>query len=398
MKNGARGMICALAMLATLALPGMTTSGAANAQVSVGISVGFAPPELPVYEQPICPGEGYIWTPGYWAWDGDDYYWVPGTWVEAPQPGYLWTPAYWGWGGSAFIFHSGYWGPQVGFYGGINYGFGYSGRGYEGGRWDGGRFFYNRSVNNVNVTVIHNVYETRVVNNYNVTRVSYNGGNGGVNGRATAAEEAAARERHVGEVQGQRQQEEAARANRELRASANHGKPPVAATPRAGSFNGGVAAREGGNYNPPNRGANNNGANNAERNNIRPNAEANAARNNTTYSHAKDIPAANRPDRPNTGSPKTDQKYLQQQERLNQQQQQDHQKMQQKQDQEHQRMEQQKSNDARKQQVEQKHQQQTQQMEQKHTQQQQTMQQHQQPKPQQQKPQPQPHPSDEKPH
>ena len=26
------------------------------------------PPPLPVYEQPPCPVEGYIWTPGYWAW------------------------------------------------------------------------------------------------------------------------------------------------------------------------------------------------------------------------------------------------------------------------------------------------------------------------------------------
>jgi hypothetical protein len=43
-------------------------------------------PELPVYEQPICPGDGYIWTPGYWAWDGE-YYWVPGTWVMAPKSG-----------------------------------------------------------------------------------------------------------------------------------------------------------------------------------------------------------------------------------------------------------------------------------------------------------------------
>src|SRR5271165_2994273 len=44
------------------------------------------------------PGEGYIWTPGYWAYDYDynDNYWVPGTWVLAPQVGYLWTPPYWG--------------------------------------------------------------------------------------------------------------------------------------------------------------------------------------------------------------------------------------------------------------------------------------------------------------
>ena len=76
----------------------MALSAASFAQI--GISVSFGPPALPVYEQPICPGDGFIWTPGYWAWDGNDYYWVPGTWVEAPEVGFLWTPGYWGWGGS----------------------------------------------------------------------------------------------------------------------------------------------------------------------------------------------------------------------------------------------------------------------------------------------------------
>src|SRR5579871_908892 len=79
----------------------------AFAQVAVGISVGFAPPDLPVYEQPECPGDDYIWTPGYWAWDGEDYYWVPGTWVLAPEPGLFWTPPYWGWNGVAFVFYDG---------------------------------------------------------------------------------------------------------------------------------------------------------------------------------------------------------------------------------------------------------------------------------------------------
>jgi hypothetical protein len=37
----------------------------------VGGSITIAPPELPAYEQPMCPGDGYIWTPGYWAWDGE---------------------------------------------------------------------------------------------------------------------------------------------------------------------------------------------------------------------------------------------------------------------------------------------------------------------------------------
>jgi hypothetical protein len=94
-------------------------TGASFAQVRIAIR--FGPPPLPVYEQPLCPGEDYIWVPGYWAYDYDysDYYWVPGTWVLAPEPGYFWTPGYWGWENEAFIFHEGYWGPHVGFYGGI---------------------------------------------------------------------------------------------------------------------------------------------------------------------------------------------------------------------------------------------------------------------------------------
>ena len=121
-----------------------------------------------------------MWTPGYWAWDPDygDYYWVPGTWVEAPQVGYLWTPGYWGWGGGGFLWHEGYWGSHVGFYGGINYGFGFFGNGFEGGRWQGKQFFYNRNVTNVNATFIHNVYSTTVISRTTVNRISYNGGEG----------------------------------------------------------------------------------------------------------------------------------------------------------------------------------------------------------------------------
>jgi hypothetical protein len=344
----------------------------ASAQVAVGISVGFAPPELPVYDQPICPGDGYIWTPGYWAWDGEDYYWVPGTWVLAPEPGFLWTPGFWGWGGSGFVFTAGYWGPVVGFYGGINYGFGYFGTGFVGGRWDGGHFFYNRAVANINVNVIHNTYETRV-NNVVVNRVSYNGGQGGVVARATAAEEAAARERHIGPVAAQTQHEEAARADRELRASVNHGKPPVAATARPGEFKGGgaVAAREGGAVHTPNERPEGNAPNE--------HPENNAARPNNNVIHAKDLPPAERMAAPNSGDPKLDQKYQKQQDKLAAQQDKERQKLQQQQEKEDQRMEKQKADDTRKQQQEQKHQQQTQQMAQRHTQQRQDLQQRQQP-------------------
>jgi hypothetical protein len=114
--------------------------------------------------------------------------------------------------------------------------------------WDHDRFFYNRSVNNVNVTNIHNVYNTTVINNRTVNRISYNGGNGGIDARPTREEEAAQRERHIPPVGAQTQHLEAARANPELRASANHGRPPVAATPRPAAFHdrGVVPAKEAG--------------------------------------------------------------------------------------------------------------------------------------------------------
>jgi hypothetical protein len=210
---------------------------ASFAQISVGIAVHIAPPVLPVYVQPICPGEGYIWTPGYWAYGDDDYYWVPGTWVLAPRVGVLWTPGYWGWGDGGYFWHAGYWGPHIGFYGGVNYGFGYVGVGYLGGRWEGGHFAYNRTVNNVNVTVIHNTYNTRITNNYNnSTRVSYNGGNGGVRAQETAQERQAAREQHIQATSVQAQHEHAARSDRSQFASVNHGQPNIAATPKPAAF------------------------------------------------------------------------------------------------------------------------------------------------------------------
>jgi len=234
----------------------------------VGITVGFAPPDLPIYEQPICPGDGFIWTPGWGAWDADfdDYDWVPGTWVLAPEVGFLWTPGYWAWGGSGFVFYEGFWGPVVGFYGGINYAHGNFGHGYEGGRWDDGCFYYDRSVNNVNVTVIHNVYNT-TINERNVTRVSYNGGEGGINERPRPEEEAAAHARHLPPVPDQRQHVQAARSNQQLRASVNRGKPPIAATPKPAAFNerGVVPAREGGtlhHHGPGNAGRGNPGPGN----------------------------------------------------------------------------------------------------------------------------------------
>jgi hypothetical protein len=370
-------------VLFTLAV--LSVCASSFAQIGIGLSVNFGPPAIPVYEQPPCPGEGNIWTPGYWAYGPDGYYWVPGTWVMAPQVGFLWTPGWWGWGGSAFLFHVGFWGPHIGFYGGINYGFGYFGNGYEGGRWDNGHFFYNRSVNNVNITNIHNTYNTTVVNNNTTNRVSYNGGEGGINARATQEEEQAAHEQHLQPVAAQTQHEEAARNDPQQRASVNQGRPPVAATARPGELKGAgaVPAREAGApYHAPAERAGTEAAR-PENNVPRPgnNEQAGRPENNVPRppAHASEVQAHEAPAPPNTGNAKQDQKYQQQQSNLIQKQNQEHQKLAQQQEQEHQRLTKQNANDAQKQQVEQKHQQQTQQMEQRHTQQQQHLQQKQQP-------------------
>ena len=224
-----------------VALFALMYSTVSDAGVFVGVSVGFAPPLLPVYGQPICPGPDFIWTPGYWAYDPDvdDYYWVPGTWVRAPVVGYLWTPGYWGWSDGYYVWHAGYWSPHVGFYGGINYGFGYIGEGYHGGYWNHGAFVYNTAVTNVNTTIIHSTYnETVVVNRTTVNNVSFNGGQGGVTAQPTAQEKLAASEQHVGLTQQQTEHEHGASQNRELRASFNHGTPTIAATSHAAVFTG----------------------------------------------------------------------------------------------------------------------------------------------------------------
>src|SRR5580692_122797 len=151
-------------ILGAAILAGALFMAPAAAHARVFVSVGIAPPAMPVYTQPVAPGDGYIWTPGYWAWTDDGYQWVDGAWVLPPYTGALWTPGYWGYGTGGYLWNAGYWGPTVGYYGGINYGFGYIGIGYAGGYWNHGAFFYNSAVNNVNRTVVRNVYSKTVVN------------------------------------------------------------------------------------------------------------------------------------------------------------------------------------------------------------------------------------------
>jgi hypothetical protein len=205
-----------------------TFSVKTEAQVAVGVQISVAPPVIPVYEQPPCPNDGWMWTPGYWAYGPDGYYWVPGVWVAAPEVGFLWTPGYWGFEGGYYLWHRGYWGPHVGFYGGINYGWGYGGRGFYGGRWEGGAFRYNTTVWHVNNQVIHNTYNEKPAEGPGASRAAFNG-KGGVSADPTPAERSAMAEHHAEPTSAQQSHEQAMSKDRNQLASVNKGKPATTA-------------------------------------------------------------------------------------------------------------------------------------------------------------------------
>jgi hypothetical protein len=205
-----------------IALVSIVAPSRSNAQVYVSFS---APPPLQMDVQPQLSSPNSIWTPGYWAQGPSGYYWVSGSWTQPPQSGYLWTPGYWGYSQNQYSFNQGYWGPQVGYYGGINYGNGYYGNGYNGGSWLGNIFRYNTAISHVNPYVIRNVYVNKTVIVRNINRTSYNGGRGGVRMHPDANQLAYARQRHVEATQEQRQRMVEASRDRNNFSSVNHEKP-----------------------------------------------------------------------------------------------------------------------------------------------------------------------------
>jgi hypothetical protein len=142
----------------------------------------------------------------------------------------------------------------VGFYGGINYGFGYTGVGFAGGRWDRGVFRYNTAVTHVDTKIIRNTYVDRtvIVNNTTINRVSFNGGNGGIRAVPNHEERIAENEHHTAPIAAQMQHEHMASTDHAFLASENHGHPGVAATARPGEFSGhGATESHGASFHPP---------------------------------------------------------------------------------------------------------------------------------------------------
>ena len=285
-----------------------------------------APPELPTYEQPPCPTDGYLWQPGYWAFRlSRGFFWVPGVWVAPPNPGLLWTPCYWGYDGGVYVFHRGYWGERVGFYGGINYGYGYVGVGFVGGGWHEGHFRYNTAVVHVNETVIHNTYVDRtVIVNRSVTRTSFNGP-GGVTARPRAEELAAAKQPHIQATSEQLSHQQAAASDKNQFARENGGHPTqtAVATPNRApaNVNGGRNLSTNPNGQPngnrnPNGNGNANGQPNGNRNpngNGNANGQPNGNRNPNGNGNPNGQPNANKPANNTPRQPRQQQRQQRQQ-------------------------------------------------------------------------------------
>lgn len=216
----------AAALAAALLLPAIPLTS--QAQVFIGFNIGTPPPPLPYYSQPMLTTPGQVWQPGYWAYGPAGYYWVPGTYVTPPSSGLYWTPGYWGYNSGSYGWNNGYWAPQVGYYGGIDYGFGYPGVGYNGGYWNNGAFMYNTAVTSVNPRVVRNVYVRNVVVRRNGVRYAFNGP-GGVRVRPTARELVVMRERHVAPTTVQVEHARIAGQDRNLYVRNNHGHPQVVA-------------------------------------------------------------------------------------------------------------------------------------------------------------------------
>jgi hypothetical protein len=223
-------------ILAALAFAAAPLPARAQFEPCVSVAVTSPPPPLPVYAQPPVPAPNYAWNPGYWAWGTYGYYWVPGTWVRPPAVGVYWTPGYWSYAPAGYIWVGGYWGPVVGFYGGISYGFGYYGVGYVGGVWQGSTFAYNMAVTNVNTYVVSNVYANRAAIHGSIiahSRVSFNGGRGGVYAYPTHRQFVADAVKRYDPTLQQVAHAQAAGENRNNLLAVNHGRPPAGATQRS---------------------------------------------------------------------------------------------------------------------------------------------------------------------
>jgi len=71
----------------------MALAAGSSAFAQLSINIVLAPPP-PMHEMvPVVP-PGYVWAPGYWAWNHDGHIWVRGR-SMVQRAGYRWEPDRW---------------------------------------------------------------------------------------------------------------------------------------------------------------------------------------------------------------------------------------------------------------------------------------------------------------
>jgi hypothetical protein len=87
----------------------VTTTGPVTAPVTREVYVSQAPPTVRVETATVAPGPGYVWTRGYWRWNGTQYIWVPGTWVTRPRTTAVWVEGQWIRRPGGWVWVAGHW-------------------------------------------------------------------------------------------------------------------------------------------------------------------------------------------------------------------------------------------------------------------------------------------------
>jgi hypothetical protein len=66
-----------------------TTTSSPASSTSIVVTPPPAPaPQVEVI--PVSPGPDYLWTPGWWSWNGSGWIWFGGYWGYPVRPGHVW--------------------------------------------------------------------------------------------------------------------------------------------------------------------------------------------------------------------------------------------------------------------------------------------------------------------
>lgn len=81
----------------------------APAVAQIGIYIGRTPPPLRRESRGPMPGQGYVWTDGYWGVHNGRYVWVNGRWQRPPYEGAYYSHPHYDHYQQGWQMHEGHW-------------------------------------------------------------------------------------------------------------------------------------------------------------------------------------------------------------------------------------------------------------------------------------------------